>query len=85
MIDLCKALCKNSSVEKLNISRNQLGADNVSDAIKMMLENNETIVELYLHWNFFRGDSGTDIFKALKTNKNIKVLDFSYNLLGTSN
>ena len=57
----------------------------MSDAIKMMLENNETIVELYLHWNFFRGDSGTDIFKALKTNKNIRVLDFSYNLLGTNN
>lgn len=50
-----------------------------------MIENNETIVELYLHWNFFRGDSASPIFKALKTNKNIRVLDFSYNLLGTNN
>ena len=50
-----------------------------------MLENNDTLQELYLHWNSMKGSGGTEIFKVLQNNKSLKVLDFSYNLLGCGN
>lgn len=30
-----------------------------------MLETNDTLIELYLHWNSIKGSSGADIFKVL--------------------
>lgn len=47
-----------------------------------MIETNDSLEELYLHWNLIKGSGGAEIFKALITNKNMKVLDMSYNLLG---
>ena len=47
-----------------------------------MIETNDSLEELYLHWNLIKGSGGAEIFKALIPNKNIKVLDLSYNLLG---
>lgn len=47
-----------------------------------MLEKNESLVELYLHWNSIKGVGGAEIIKTLQANKTMRVLDFSYNLLG---
>ena len=65
----------------LNISKNQI--TNASfPFLKAMLESNDSLEELYLHWNSIKGFGGAEIFKALQNNKTLKVLDFSYNLLG---
>ncbi|CAD8105716.1 unnamed protein product [Paramecium sonneborni] len=84
ILDLCKAMSKNPSVEMLNISKNNI--TNASyQAIKQMIEQNDTLLELYMRWNSIKGSGGCEIFKVLQANKNIKVLDFSYNLLGAGN
>lgn len=50
-----------------------------------MIETNENLLELYLHWNSIKGAAGIEIFKALLVNKVLRVLDFSHNLLGNGN
>jgi Ran GTPase-activating protein (RanGAP) involved in mRNA processing and transport len=75
---------RNLSVESLNISKNLI--TNASHpSIKLMIESNENLLELYLHWNSIKGLGGVEIFKAMLTNKTLKVLDFSHNLLGNGN
>lgn len=74
-------MSQNNSVEKLNISKNLIKQQSCA-ALKSMLEMNDSILELYLHWNSIKGSDALEIFKVLTTNKNLKVLDFSYNLLG---
>ncbi|CAK90105.1 unnamed protein product (macronuclear) [Paramecium tetraurelia] len=84
IIELCKAMSKNLSVETLNISKNKI-TNNAHQSLKQLIESNDTLLELYLRWNSIKGSGGVEIFKALQANKNIKVLDFSYNLLGCGN
>lgn len=48
-----------------------------------MLAKNDTLSELYLHWNQITGFGGVPFFKGLKKNVTLKVLDFSWNVLGS--
>ncbi|CAD8076826.1 unnamed protein product [Paramecium sonneborni] len=79
--ELFKSMQKNNTVKLLNVSKNQI--TNASyPFIKQMIETNDSLEELYLHWNLIKGSGGAELFKALIPNKNMKVLDLSYNLLG---
>ena len=47
-----------------------------------MLKNNSTLKELYLRWNSIKGEGGKWVFKGLKENTTLKVIDLSYNAIG---
>ncbi|KAL4433323.1 hypothetical protein ABPG74_017427 [Tetrahymena malaccensis] len=79
---LFKALLQNNSLNKLNLSQNQIG-DACSQELKELLENSMTLQELYLKWNNFRQDGGICIAQGIKKNQSLKVLDISFNNLGS--
>ncbi|EAS04473.2 hypothetical protein TTHERM_00616480 (macronuclear) [Tetrahymena thermophila SB210] len=79
---LFKALLQNNSLAKLNLSQNQIG-DACSQELKDLLENSMTLQELYLKWNNFRQDGGICIAQGIKKNQSLKVLDISFNNLGS--
>ncbi|KAL4492967.1 hypothetical protein ABPG72_020746 [Tetrahymena utriculariae] len=79
---LFKALLQNNSLNKLNLSQNQIG-DACSQELKDLLESTMTLQELYLKWNNFRQDGGICIAQGIKKNQSLKVLDISFNNLAS--
>lgn len=48
-----------------------------------LLERNDMLAELYLHNNKIDSTGGCTLFEGLQNNKVLKVLDMSWNILGS--
>ena len=57
----------------------------VAPFLKEALINQSALQELYVHWNRLKSQSNLHIFTGLENNTNLKVLDLSWNSLGTGN
>ncbi|KAJ5075433.1 rni-like superfamily protein [Anaeramoeba ignava] len=75
---ISKAVEKNKSIKKLNISHNNFGEKGAND-IKKIIENNKEIIELNIGFNSFETKSIEIICEGLKQNSTLKKIDFSYN------
>jgi NLR family CARD domain-containing protein 3 len=75
------ALKSNVSMKKLNLARNKLGNDCMKQ-LAMFLESNDTLDELYLHFNCIQGLGGETMLKGLAKNRNLTVFDVSFNSIG---
>lgn len=53
-------------------------------SLGLVLAKNKNLQELYLHWNCIRSKGGGIIFRELYKNDTLKVLDISFNSLGSS-
>ncbi len=53
-------------------------------ALAECLSENDTLEELYLHYNKIQGDGSVTLFNALVKNTYLKVLDLSWNSLGAN-
>ena len=51
----------------------------------MLIQNNSSLRDLAIHWNKLTGNGLGIIIKALTQNKKIKILDLSWNALGSYN
>ena len=74
------ALCQNPYLKYINLSKNAL-TDDITYTMLSLLEES-SVEEIYLHWNTLRSAFGNEIYKNLVTNKYVRVLDLSNNLLG---
>lgn len=80
-LKLFEALQNNSTLRKLNMSRNFL-TDAVADSIKTLFQKNFFLQEFYVHWNLFKTPGGIKIFKGILENESLMVFDFSWNSIG---
>lgn len=81
-VKLFESLQTNTTLKKLNMSRNFL-SDAIADSIKTLFQKNYSIQELYLHWNLFKPQGGIKIFQGILENEVLMVLDFSWNSIGS--
>ena len=72
---------KFENIRILNLSRNYLG-NNFALRLKEFLIDESILDELYLHWNDITSKGMKFIFEGLSLNKNLKVLDLSWNQIG---
>lgn len=69
-------------VKRLNFSKNMIG-DLACQTLAQVLSRNKNLQELYLHWNCIRIKGGGHLFRELAKNEILKVLDLSFNSLGS--
>ncbi len=81
--DLLIALRRIKSLLKLNLSENNI-TQNSCLLLQQLLIENDYIDELYLHWNQINGDGGVLIAQGLELNESLKVVDLSWNALGST-
>lgn len=82
--DLMLALSDNHSLKTLSLAKNKLG-DQDAVAIGEMLNFNNGLKKLDLHWNGLRGEGAVRLFtEGLKQNDFLIELDLSFNALGSS-
>jgi len=79
---LCEGIKKQSTLHKLNVSRNNLGVVGVGAMADLVSHKNCSIVTLGMAWTELTGAEGSRFFAGLAANKSIKTLDISYNSLG---
>ena len=79
---LCKYLVDHPKMSELNLAKNQL-TDVSCDAIAHLVYDTFYLSTLILHWNLITGEGATKILKATARYYNIKVLDLSWNSIGT--
>lgn len=75
-------LNKLKRLKALNLTSNYLSSQS-SHEMKVFLANNTYLKELYLRRNKLMGADGTNIFQGLLLNRSLKVLDLSWNIMGT--
>ena len=73
-----------SSIYKLNISKNRLSSE-IGPLLRNYLATTHDLAELYLHWNNLGVIGGRAVAEGLMENIYLKVLDISYNSIGTGN
>lgn len=81
LMSLLEALESNTTLKKLNISKNFI-SDIGAEKIGRMLDYNNTLEELYVRWNLIKGAGGIAILNGLNHCQSLKVLDLSWNSLG---
>jgi hypothetical protein len=59
-----KSLEENHLIAILNVSKNNL-TDNSCNELKNFIHLNDSLKEMYLHWNLFTSFGGKIIFEAL--------------------
>ena len=67
----------------LNLSKNLLN-DDVSKELSILVKNCEKLSVLILYQNQFSNKGGGIIMSEIKKHTNLKILDLSWNLLGTN-
>ena len=72
----------NSSLTKLNLSKNQITDSGVKHLAWLFKECNSNITELYLGWNKITGPGASSVAEILRLNPNLKVMDLCWNGLG---
>ena len=82
-IEIFQSIKKNIYLKKLNLSKNNL-TNVCTRALAECLSENDTLEELYLHYNKIQGDGAATFLNALLKNAYLKVLDLSWNSLGAS-
>ena len=60
-----------------------LVADAGVKILASFIEKTELLETVQLHWNKIRSKGAIDLAKALKGNKTVKVLDLSFNSMGS--
>jgi len=81
IVRLLKKLEEYNQLKSLNISQNRV-EDWCAFYIEKLLEESESIKELYLHWNILKGDGAAKIFSGAIKSKQLRVLDISSNAIG---
>jgi hypothetical protein len=82
-IEIFQTIQKNVYLKKLNLSKNNL-TNLCTKALAECITINDTLEELYLHYNKIQGDGAVILFKGLLKNAYLKVLDLSWNSLGAN-
>jgi hypothetical protein len=79
---LCLSLAQNSSASLtlLNVAKNRV-TDESGIALKEMLSHNTFLKVLILHWNQIQLQGGALLFKGLRNNTTLQILDASFNPL----
>ena len=82
-ITLGAALCKNTTLKYLNLSKNPIGKylKGVTAVAKMFVEN-ETLKELRLHDCQISGQGACELAAALSKNTTLEILNLDCNLIG---
>jgi hypothetical protein len=52
-------------------------------ALAKLLQNNQTLAVLCIHWNYIRGKGSMELANALATNDTLQVFDASFNSFGS--
>jgi len=81
-IALCQQLVDHPRLTDLNLAKNHI-TDASCDAISTLISDTFYLASLILHWNLITGEGATKILKASMRNTNIKVIDFSWNRIGS--
>jgi hypothetical protein len=68
----------------LRFSKNKI-QDQGAVAIAKMIENNPTLLVLFLHWNMIKGVGGIALAHGLHENSTIQIFDGSFNSLKQGN
>ena len=82
-VELAAALCKNTTLECLNLSRNPIGehVEGVTTVAKMLVEN-KTLTNLYLHHCHISSEGAVELAAALCKNTTLEHIDLSRNPIG---
>lgn len=78
---MLKAIQKNTTLKRLNISKNFL-TNEIAKDLAQIISTKDTFEELYIHWNQIKGDGALVIIEALLENDTMNVLDLSWNAFG---
>ena len=79
---LCAGLKNQTSLHKLNVSRNNIGVLGVGAMANLVSDPRCSLFALGMAWTELNGAEGTRFFEGLGHNKSLKTLDISYNSLG---
>ena len=72
------SLMFNSRLKYLNLSKNRLTCESAIILCEI-LKSNDSLVALFLHWNFIRNRGCCALARALEVNDRLKILDISHN------
>ena len=81
-ISLCKQLIDHPRLTELNLAKNHI-TDLSADAISQVVYDTFYLMSLILHWNSITGEGGSKILKSTLRYNNMKILDLSWNIIGT--
>ncbi|CAD8076292.1 unnamed protein product [Paramecium sonneborni] len=81
VLTILKTLNDSKSIRVLKLSKNQI-TDIPMEALGQLLKKNNSLQEVYLHFNLIKNPGGLTIMKGLIKNQFLKVLDLSFNKLG---
>ena len=71
-----------TSLKLFNASKNRI-TDKGATIVACFLRKSDKIETLLLHWNMIRQKGAISLAKAIKNNTTIRVLDLSFNSLGS--
>ena len=77
-------LSSNIKIKKIYFNNNRLTKLTAYQIADVLREGNTKIKELGLKWNQIDGEGGVAIAEALSENRDLKVLDLSWNKIGTN-
>jgi Ran GTPase-activating protein (RanGAP) involved in mRNA processing and transport len=78
---VCEALSYSRTIKVLNLSKNEITDKGVPHVCKV-LEHCGSLEGLFLHSNRIMGPGGLKIAEQLQGNKNVEILDISFNAIG---
>ena len=82
-VKLVAALCKNTTLKRLDLSRNPIGEheEGVTSAVKLLVEN-KTLTKLGLRHCHISSEGASELAAALCKNSTLKHLDLQHNPIG---
>ena len=81
-IYVLESLLEHRMLTSLNLSKNLI-ADRPMDIMSRILRKSSSLLELYLHYNQITYKGGILFFRGLQKNLYLKVLDLSFNKMGS--
>ena len=75
-------MSSNIKIKKIYLNNNRLTKLTAFKIAEVLREGNTKIKELGLKWNHIDGEGGLAIASALQDNRELKILDLSWNKIG---
>ena len=82
-IELCTLLVDHPRLAEINLARNNI-SDLSCKSIAGLIKDTFYLLSVNLHWNSIKGEGAALILLAIMHSGNVKVLDLSWNIIGTS-